>query len=245
MATIACALVIGFVTLPAVAREEHEAEPSVMYAERVDAGDTRSAASLVRMVSPAVTEFDVMVRSDEHDRVVSFVSAFGAGKRARCEAIYLDESTWFAWCDVYDITFETFDELFAQIPDCTDCRTTRRYAVGASAGPCGGTPLGEVEHAFGPGGREPVVIQAAAEIATWETAEVQALRHALGLVGANGCPLLCTELIRELKIDTASKIANSEYETFAKAPQGLTARLDFERSLGLARWLDGVVNELP
>jgi hypothetical protein len=225
----------------AVAETNSHPSSEILYANVPAADDAQPVVVLVRPVGAgSAIQFDVVV---DEDHTISFVSAFGVGRRAVCEAIFLDDDTWMATCDVFDVTFSSFSELMVEKPTCPGCTYISRYAAGAHDGPCGPTFLRQT-HGFAPD-NDRIGLQALAEIASWTDDEVVALRRALELTGANGCPRLCAELRSLIGLVRAPELSESDFSTTDAVPKAIANQLDFDRRQGLDRWLEHVVATLP
>ncbi len=221
-------------------------EPQIAVAEVSLAGSSDQVRILARQyMRQSLSEIDVIF---ERGAVVSFVSAIGAGQRARCEAVYLRDDAWFAFCDVFDLTFASLAELTKALPSCVGCSPSRRYGVGAHSVLCGPVFLGN--GAVGGADRRPpatmdLALTAATELASWKDNDIRALRTAMRLVGQYGCPTLNRPVAQALGVDPQPLFETRRSHSPEEIPDEIAAALDYERARSLAAWLDQTVARLP
>jgi hypothetical protein len=183
-------------------------------------------------------QFDAEVDGE----VVSFISAWGADRRASCELVYLTEDHWFGWCDVFDFQFGSFREWQISRPKCRGCTTIRRYFFGAHSLGCGPLFLGETKVPMRKGD---LALQAASELTYWDTGRILELVQALRLVGDHGCPRLGSELLGFFGVDSGAEADFDEMSASTEIPESLAARLDHQQLNGLTGWLENVVDRIP
>jgi hypothetical protein len=186
----------------------------------------------------SAVQFDVIAEGDS----VSFLTAWGIDRRAICELVFIDEEHWYASCDTFDFVFDSFEEWSASRPKCGDCTTGRRYVVGANNIDCGPRFIGDAKSLKQTDG---IGIQAALELAEWDPAKITALKQALALVGANGCPRVSRELVDLLGADTSYKLNVGDLRSSSTVPDEVSVVLSMEQLRGLTDWLEHVVDQIP
>jgi hypothetical protein len=198
---------------------------------------------LIRELSPSTTEFDVISAGRP---VVSMVTAIGAGSRAVCGAVYLDEASWFAYCELTDFPFSSPRELFEALPRCPGCFDVRRYFASAHGRECGPVLVGgTVAVSRSDWVKEQISLMAALEIQSWDEALRNSLMAAFRMVGAHGCSLGCPQVIDFLGLDVGGSVDEVNPSEVEEVPDELFSRLDHARIRGLDAWLDGLVADLP
>ncbi len=225
-------------------REAAAASPEIFVTVLPPEGGAEGAAHLlIRELSPSTTEFDVISAGRP---VVSMVSAIGAGSRAVCGAVYLDEASWFAYCELTDFPFSSPREFFEALPGCPGCSDIRGYFAAAHGTGCGPVLVGDAI-AVSPSDweREQVSLMAALEIQSWDEALRNSLMAAFRMVGAHGCPRGCPQIIDFLGLDVSGSVEEVSPSEVEEVPDELFSRLDHARIHGLDAWLDGLVADLP
>lgn len=194
---------------------------------------------LVRKLdSFSAVQFDVAVG----DVVVSFIAAWGVDQRSICELVFVDEMSWFGWCDVHDYRFGSFGEWMDERPQCRNCTKTLRYSFGAKSFACGVTPLGDGGSSSHSGD---LGLQATLEMSSWTEEQVVSTRGALLMVGSLGSPIIGRELAELFGIDTAPTLTEDDLSPLPEMPDEIRVLLDMHQFNGLTDWLEYVVDRIP
>lgn len=221
------------------------AEPGVELGRASFASDpARPLDVLVRgFDSASLIEMDIF-RGNEV--VLSLVASFGSGGRGVCEAIYVDESSWFGWCSVYDFPFDNVTELANGKALANMGYSRKTYAVSASTSQCPAELIDDQKRLadINAIGRD-MVLPALVEMSTWPDEVAADLQESLAVVGQHGCPILGRALLSFFQIDRSMSLNSDDLVHLDKVPDNLALALGHQRRRGLGDWLDEVVRDLP